>query len=52
MRLRTTPSSSRRRSNTAKQFADYFFSGAPGRPTIILALARAFHELAAEADVA
>jgi type I restriction enzyme R subunit len=34
------------------KIADYFFSGAPGRPTLILALAKAFHELAAEVDVA
>jgi type I restriction enzyme R subunit len=31
-----------------KKIADYFFSGAPGRPTLILALAKAFHALAAE----
>ncbi len=34
------------------KIADYFFSGAPGRPTLILALAKAFHELASEVDVA
>lgn len=34
------------------KIADYFFSGAPGRPTIIFALAKAFHELASEVDVA
>lgn len=34
------------------KIADYFWSDAPGRPVIILALAKAFHELAAEADVA
>ena len=34
------------------QIADYFFSGAAGRPTLILALAKAFHELASEVDVA
>ncbi|MFN8106662.1 MAG: type I restriction endonuclease [Nocardioidaceae bacterium] len=31
-----------------KVIADYFWSDAPGRPTLILALAKAFHELAAE----
>jgi type I restriction enzyme R subunit len=31
------------------KLADYFWSDAPGRPVIILALAKAFHELAAEA---
>lgn len=30
------------------RIADYFWSDAPGRPTLILALAKAFHELAAE----
>lgn len=34
------------------KIADYIFSGAPGRPTLILALAKAFHELASEVDVA
>jgi len=34
------------------KIADYFWSDSPGRPTIILALAKAFHELAAEVDVA
>jgi type I restriction enzyme R subunit len=34
------------------KIADYFFSGAPGRPTLIMALAKAFHEYAAEGDVA
>lgn len=31
------------------KIADYFFANAPGRPSLILALAKAFHELAAEA---
>ena len=31
-----------------KVIADYFWSDAPGRPTLILAIAKAFHELAAE----
>ena len=31
------------------KLADYFWSDAPGRPVIIWALAKAFHELAAEA---
>lgn len=35
-----------------KRIADYFWSDAPGRPILILALAKAFHELAAEVDVA
>lgn len=35
-----------------KVIADYFWSDAPGRPTLILALAKAFHQLAAEVDVA
>ncbi len=30
------------------KIADYFWSNSPGRPTLILALAKAFHELAAE----
>lgn len=30
------------------KIADYFWSDAPGRPTLILALAKAFHELAVE----
>jgi len=30
------------------KIADYFWSNAPGRPSLILALAKAFHELAAE----
>lgn len=34
------------------KIADYFWSNAPGRPTLILALAKAFHELASEVDVA
>lgn len=34
------------------KIADYFWSNAPGRPTLILAIAKAFHELAAEVDVA
>lgn len=34
------------------KIADYFWSDAPGRPTLILALAKAFYELAAEVDVA
>jgi type I restriction enzyme R subunit len=34
------------------KIADYFWSDAPGRPSLILALAKAFHELAAEAGVA
>jgi len=34
------------------RIADYFWSDAPGRPTLILALAKAFYELAAEVDVA
>jgi type I restriction enzyme R subunit len=34
------------------KIADYFFADAPGRPGLILALAKAFHELAKEADVA
>jgi len=34
------------------KIADYFWSNSPGRPTLILALAKAFHELAAEVDVA
>jgi type I restriction enzyme R subunit len=34
------------------KIADYFFSGAPGRPTLVLALAKAFHELAADVDIA
>jgi len=34
------------------KIADYFFSGAPGRPVLILALAKAFHELAVEVGVA
>jgi type I restriction enzyme, R subunit len=34
------------------RIADYFWSDAPGRPNLILALAKAFHELAAEGEVA
>lgn len=34
------------------KIADYFCSDAPGRPTLILALAKAFHELAAESGAA
>ncbi|SNU01146.1 type I restriction enzyme, R subunit [Ruaniaceae bacterium KH17] len=35
--------------NANKVIADYFWSDAPGRTTLILAIAKAFHELAAEA---
>lgn len=35
-----------------KRIADYLFADAPGRPVLILALAKAFHQLAAEAGVA
>jgi type I restriction enzyme R subunit len=35
-----------------KRIADYIFADAPGRPVLILALAKAFHQLAAEAGVA
>jgi type I restriction enzyme R subunit len=38
--------------NAHKAIADYFWSDSPGRPSLILALAKAFHELAAEGDVA
>ena len=31
------------------KIADYFFSGAPGRPALVLALAKAFYELATDA---
>lgn len=34
------------------RIADYFWSSAPGRPTVILALAKAFHEMAVEGEVA
>lgn len=34
------------------KIADYFWSDAPGRATLILALARAYHELAAAGEVA
>ncbi|MCA0328486.1 MAG: DEAD/DEAH box helicase family protein [Actinobacteria bacterium] len=34
------------------RIADYFWSDAPGRSNLILALAKAFHELASEVDVA
>jgi type I restriction enzyme, R subunit len=34
------------------KIADYIFANAPGRPILILALAKAFYELAAEAGVA
>jgi type I restriction enzyme R subunit len=34
------------------KIADYFFADAPGRPVLILALAKAFHSLAAEAGAA
>jgi type I restriction enzyme R subunit len=38
--------------NAHGRIADYFWSDAPGRPSLILALAKAFHELAAEGEVA
>lgn len=34
------------------KIADYFWSDVPGRPAVILALAKAFHELAAQGEVA
>ena len=38
--------------NAHGRIADYFWSDAPGRPSLILALAKAFHELAAEGAIA
>jgi type I restriction enzyme R subunit len=34
------------------KIADYFFANAPGRPILMLALAKAFHELASDQEVA